>query len=205
MRRRGNADCGSGGEARRRCGGANDRSRASHRTPRAASAIGYGALVDDAAKLPVPTNVTLKDPSQFRIIGTPAKRLDVAGKVNGTAIFGIDVKVPGMKVATVAASPVFGGTLASFDEAAALEVPGVHQVAKLDNAVAVIADHYWAAKQGLEAGAAYVQRRAARRTHDGRRRCRAGEGRREAGRRRQERGRRGGAFAERRDQARSGL
>ena len=113
--------------------------------------IDYGVLVDDAAKLPVPTDVALKNPSQFRIIGTPAKRLDVAGKVDGSAMFGIDVKVPNMKVATIAASPVFGGTLASIDEAAALAVPGVHQVAKLENAVAVIADHYWAAKQGLDA------------------------------------------------------
>jgi isoquinoline 1-oxidoreductase beta subunit len=116
--------------------------------------VPYGELADAAAMLPVPANVKLKDPSTFRIIGTPAKRLDVAGKVNGTAVYGIDVKMPGMKVATVAASPVFGGTLASFDDAAALKVPGVHQVAKLDNAVAVIADHYWAARQGLEAGAA---------------------------------------------------
>ena len=116
--------------------------------------IAYGELADDAAKLPVPTKVKLKDPSTFRIIGTPAKRLDVAGKVDGTAVYGIDVKLPGMKIATVAASPVFGGTLASFDDAAALKVPGVHQVVKLDNAVAVIADHYWAAKQGVEAGAA---------------------------------------------------
>jgi hypothetical protein len=61
----------------------------------------------------VPINVKLKDPSAFRIVGTPAKRLDVAGKVDGTAVFGIDVKVPGMKIATVAASPVFGGTLTS--------------------------------------------------------------------------------------------
>jgi isoquinoline 1-oxidoreductase subunit beta len=116
--------------------------------------IPYGELADAAAKLPVPVKVKLKDPSTFRVIGTPAKRLDVAGKVDGTAIYGIDVKLPGMKIATVAASPVFGGTLASFDEAAALKVPGVHRVVKLDNAVAVIADHYWAAKQGLEAGAA---------------------------------------------------
>ncbi len=65
----------------------------------------YGDLADAAAKLPVPTNVALKDPSKFRIIGTPAKRLDVAGKVNGTAKFGIDVQVPGMKIATVSASP----------------------------------------------------------------------------------------------------
>ncbi len=114
--------------------------------------IAYGELADAAAKLPVPINVKLKDPSTFRIIGTPAKRLDVAGKVNGTATYGIDVKIPGMKVATVAASPVFGGTLASFDDAAALKIPGVVQIAKLDSAVAVIADHYWAAKIGLEAG-----------------------------------------------------
>ena len=113
----------------------------------------YGALVDNAAKLPVPTGVALKDPAKFRIIGTPAKRLDVAGKVDGTAVYGIDVKVPGMKVATVAASPVFGGKLASVDEAAALAVPGVRQIAKIDNAVAVIADHYWAARKGLEAAA----------------------------------------------------
>ncbi|KAB2938738.1 MAG: xanthine dehydrogenase family protein molybdopterin-binding subunit [Hyphomicrobium sp.] len=113
--------------------------------------VGYGALVDDAAKLPVPANIALKEPSQFRIIGTPAKRLDVAGKVNGAAKYGIDAQVPGMKVAAVAASPVFGGTLATVDEAAALAVPGVRQVAKLDNAVSLIADHYWAAKQGLAA------------------------------------------------------
>ncbi|MGO4740146.1 molybdopterin cofactor-binding domain-containing protein [Bosea sp. 2KB_26] len=113
--------------------------------------IGYGELVDAAATLPIPSDVALKDPSAFRIIGTPAKRLDAPAKVNGTAIYGIDVRLPGMKVATVSASPVFGGTVASFDEAAALKVPGVHQVAKLENAIAVIADHYWAAKQGLEA------------------------------------------------------
>jgi isoquinoline 1-oxidoreductase beta subunit len=115
--------------------------------------LGYGDLVDAAARLPVPTEVQLKDPSAFRLIGTPAKRLDVAGKVNGAAVFGIDVKVPGMKIATVAASPVFGGTVRAFDEAAALQVAGVRRVAALDDAVAVIADHYWAAKQGLEAAA----------------------------------------------------
>jgi isoquinoline 1-oxidoreductase subunit beta len=113
--------------------------------------IAYGELTDAAAKMPVPTDVKLKDPSAFRIVGTPAKRLDVAGKIDGTAVFGIDVKLPGMQIATVAASPVFGGRLASLDEAAALKVPGVHQVAKLDNAVAIIAEHYWAAKKGLEA------------------------------------------------------
>ena len=115
--------------------------------------VGYGELVDAAAKLSVPANIPLKDPDRFRIIGTPAKRLDAGGKVDGTAVFGIDVKVPGMKIAAVATSPVFGGTLASVDEAAALAVPGVRQIARLDNAVAVIADHYWAARTGLAAAA----------------------------------------------------
>ena len=115
--------------------------------------VPYGDLVDAAAKLPLPKDVVLKDPSKFRIIGTPAKRLDAAGKVNGTAKFGIDAQVPGMKIATVSASPVFGGTVKAFDEAAAMKIAGVRQVVKLDNAVAVIADHYWAARQGLEAAA----------------------------------------------------
>lgn len=113
--------------------------------------IGYGALVDDAAKLPVPTKIVLKDPSQFRIIGTPVKRLDGAEKVNGSAMFGIDAKVPGMKIAAIAISPVFGGKLSSVNTKAALAVPGVTQVAKIDEAVAVIAEHYWAARKGLEA------------------------------------------------------
>ena len=177
-RRRGarNAGRGSGGEARRRCGRADHRARARRPRRERAAASATARWSTMRRSCPCPTDVALKDPSQFRIIGTPAKRLDVAGKVNGTAMFGIDVKVPGMKVATVAASPVFGGTLASFDEAAALKVPGVRQVAKLDNAVAVIADHYWAAKKGLEAGAAEVRRRPARRALDGRRRRRAGQG-----------------------------
>ena len=115
--------------------------------------LSYGELADRASKLPIPDNVTLKDPKSFKIIGTPKKRLDVSGKVDGSSIYGMDVKLPGMKTATVAASPVFGGTLASFDEAAAKRVPGVSQVVKLDNALAVVGEHYWAAKQGLTAAA----------------------------------------------------
>lgn len=115
--------------------------------------VAYGELVDAAALLPVPVEAKLKDPKDFRIIGTPVKRLDVSGKVNGQAKYGIDVQLPGMKVATVAASPVFGGTVASVDEAAAKKVAGVVQIVRLDNAVAVIADHYWAAKTGLQAAA----------------------------------------------------
>ena len=115
--------------------------------------LSYGELADRAAGLHIPHDVRLKDPKSFKIIGTSKKRLDVSGKVNGSAIYSMDVKLPGMKTATVAASPVFGGTLASFDEAAAKRVPGVSQVVKLDNALAVVGEHYWAAKQGLTAAA----------------------------------------------------
>ncbi|HEX4600884.1 MAG TPA: xanthine dehydrogenase family protein molybdopterin-binding subunit [Gemmatimonadales bacterium] len=111
----------------------------------------YGALVDKAATLPVPDHVPLKDPKAFTLIGTPAKRLDAPGKVDGTALFGIDVKVPGMKVATLAICPVFGGRLARVDESKAKAIPGVRQVVRLDDAVAVVGDHMWAAKQGLAA------------------------------------------------------
>ncbi len=113
--------------------------------------LNYGALVDKAAALPVPDQVALKDPKDFKLIGTPAKRLDSPDKVNGKAQFGIDVKVPGMKIATVAACPVFGGKLASVDDGKAKAIKGVHQVVRLDDAVAVVADHMWAAKQGLAA------------------------------------------------------
>ena len=113
--------------------------------------LSYGALVDKAAALPLPRNVPLKDPKDFKLIGTSAKRLDAADKVNGTAQFGIDAKVPGMKVATVAACPVFGGKLASVDDSRAKAIKGVHRVVRLDDAVAVVAEHMWAAKQGLAA------------------------------------------------------
>src|SRR5213083_494744 len=113
--------------------------------------LSYGALVDAAVLLAVPRTVPLKDPKDFKLIGTPAKRLDGPDKVNGAAQFGIDVKVPGMKVATVAACPVFGGKLASVDDSKAKTIKGVHQVVRLDDAVAVVAEHMWAAKQGLTA------------------------------------------------------
>ena len=113
--------------------------------------FGYGALTDKAASLHPPRNVTLKDPKEFRLIGTPAKRLDTTSKVNGSAVYGIDAKVPGMKIATVAACPVFGGKLKSVDDSKALAVKGVHQVIHLDNAVCVVAEHMGAAKKGLTA------------------------------------------------------
>ena len=111
----------------------------------------YGALVDRAALLPVPSGVALKDPKDFKLIGTPVKRLDTPEKVDGTAQFGIDVRLPGMKFAAVAACPVFGGKVASVDDAKAKAIPGVQQVVRLDDAVAVVAADTWAAKQGLAA------------------------------------------------------
>jgi isoquinoline 1-oxidoreductase subunit beta len=111
----------------------------------------YGALAAKAAALPVPDKVALKDPKHFTLIGTPAKRLDTPSKVNGTAQYGIDVRLPGMLIATVAASPVLGGKVVGVDDQKAKAVPGVRQVVRLDDAVAVVADHMWAAKQGLAA------------------------------------------------------
>ncbi|MFZ1426039.1 MAG: molybdopterin cofactor-binding domain-containing protein [Geminicoccaceae bacterium] len=113
--------------------------------------LGYGELADRAAAQPVPQQVALKAPEQRKLIGTPAKRVDSAAKVNGAAVFGIDVKVPGMKIATVAACPVFGGKLRSVDDGKALAVRGVRQVVRLEDAVAVVADHMGAAKKGLDA------------------------------------------------------
>jgi len=115
----------------------------------------YGDLVDAAAMLRVPAtdSVKLKDAQDFTLIGTPAKRLDTPDKVNGRAQFGIDVRVPNMKIAALAISPVFGGRPKSVNEAAARIVKGVRQVVRIDNAVAVVGDHMWAAQKGLIAAA----------------------------------------------------
>jgi isoquinoline 1-oxidoreductase beta subunit len=113
--------------------------------------IGYGALSDAAAKITPPKDVPLKDPAKFVLIGTRLKRFDSPNKVNGKVIYGIDAMVPGMKFATLAACPVFGGRVGHVDEAAARALPGVQQVIVLDNIVAVVGDHMWAAKKGLEA------------------------------------------------------
>jgi isoquinoline 1-oxidoreductase beta subunit len=111
----------------------------------------YGELAADAARMPVPESVVLKRPGDFKLIGTPAKRLDTPSKVNGTAVYGIDARPPGVKIATLVQSPVFGGRLKSVDDAAAKAVKGVRQVVRLDDAVAVVADHMGAAKKGLAA------------------------------------------------------
>jgi isoquinoline 1-oxidoreductase beta subunit len=111
----------------------------------------YGELAADAAGLPVPEKVALKRPDEFKLIGTRARRLDTPAKVNGTAIYGIDVRPLGVQIATLAQSPVFGGRVKSVDDRAAKSVKGVRQIVQLDDAVAVIADHMGAAKKGLAA------------------------------------------------------
>ena len=116
--------------------------------------IGFGDLVADAAAAPVPSRTPLKPASTFRVIGRPFSRLDAQAKVEGQALYGIDVTVPGMLVGALAQSPTIGGRLATVDEASALKVRGVRQVVRLPDAVAVIADHYWAARKGLDALAA---------------------------------------------------
>jgi len=113
--------------------------------------LGYGELVEDAAKLPVPEDIPLKPADQFRLIGKPTRRLDTPAKVDGTARFTIDLVVPGMKYASIRACPVLGGTLREVDERAARQIPGVIEVVRLDNAVAVIGEHTWAAFAGVRA------------------------------------------------------
>ena len=114
-------------------------------------ALTYGELVERARALPVPQNVRLKDPSQFKIIGKPTKRLDSRAKVTGTATFGLDATVPGMLVALVARAPVFGGTVGRFDADRARAVPGVKQVLQVPSGVAVVAESFWSAKKGRDA------------------------------------------------------
>jgi isoquinoline 1-oxidoreductase subunit beta len=111
----------------------------------------YGTLVERAARLSPPKNPTLKARKDFQLIGRPVARLDSPDKVNGKALFGIDVMPPGVRIATLMASPVFGGKVKHVDEAQARSVPGVGQIVILDDLIAVVGDHMWAAKRGLEA------------------------------------------------------
>ena len=114
----------------------------------------YGRLASAAAKLtpPDPKSIKLKDPKDWKIAGKPIKRLDTAAKLNGSKIYAIDLKLPGMLHAAVKASPVHGGKLASYDEAKVSGMPGVRRVVKVnDGAVAVVADTWWRAKTALDA------------------------------------------------------
>ena len=110
----------------------------------------YGELAEAAAQIAPPPKPPLKDPKDFQLIGKSLRRVDTAGKVDGSLPFGIDIRLPGMKVATVRACPTFGGTLGAVDDTRTRAVPGVIKVVKLDNAVAVIAEHFWAAKKGMD-------------------------------------------------------
>ncbi len=112
----------------------------------------YGELVDIAAAIPLPAarDLTLKDPQQFRLIGTSQPGIDNARLVDGRAVFGIDIQLPGMLYAAVARCPVFGGSVASVDTSQAEAVEGVRQVFTIDSGVAVVADNTWAALQGQQ-------------------------------------------------------
>jgi isoquinoline 1-oxidoreductase beta subunit len=113
--------------------------------------LSYGALAEDAGKQAPPKDVPLKDPKDFTLIGKPLKRLDTPDKVNGKVVYGIDAMLPGMKFATLAQCPVFGGKVGKVDDSAAKKIPGVQKIVVLDDLVAVVGDHMWAAKKGLEA------------------------------------------------------
>ena len=121
--------------------------------PDSGRSLSYGALAEAAARQPVPVKVVLKSPSDFSVIGTNPRRLDTKAKTNGSAQFGIDVQVPGMKIGRIMACPVKGGHLTGYDRAAALAVPGVVDVVTLPDALAVIGEHMWAAIKGLDAAA----------------------------------------------------
>ncbi len=110
----------------------------------------YGALAAAASKLPVPEKPAIKDPKDFRIVGKRTKRLDTPAKTNGTAEFGIDVKLPGMVYATITQCPVIGGKVKSFDGAQAKAMPGVQAVVQVSDGVAVVADSWWRAKKAAE-------------------------------------------------------
>lgn len=113
--------------------------------------LSYGHLASRAALEKVPDAVPLKDSRDHKLIGTSAKRLDTPDKVSGSAVFGIDINLPGMKYATVSSCPVFGGVLDGVEDTGAHSVPGVRQIVRLEDAVAVVADNTWAAFQGLAA------------------------------------------------------
>jgi isoquinoline 1-oxidoreductase subunit beta len=113
--------------------------------------LAYGDLAGAAGALPVPANPPLKDPKDFTLIGKPLKRFDTPNKSDGKVIYGIDAIISDMKIATLAQSPVLGGKVAHVDDSAARNIPGVQKIIVLDDLVAVVGDHFWAAKTGLEA------------------------------------------------------
>jgi isoquinoline 1-oxidoreductase subunit beta len=110
----------------------------------------YGSLTEAASQLKPPPNIPLKDPKKFTLIGKPTRRLDTPAKINGSAQFGLDVKLPGMLFAVVARPPVFGGKVSQVDSTDTMKIAGVRAVEQIPSGVAVIADRYWAAKLGRD-------------------------------------------------------
>jgi isoquinoline 1-oxidoreductase subunit beta len=113
--------------------------------------LSYGALAASASSQTPPQDVALKDPKDFVLIGQPLKRFDTPDKVNGKTVYGIDAMLPDMKFATLSACPVFGGKVGKVDDSAAKKIPGVRKIVVLDDTVAVVGDHMWAAQKGLDA------------------------------------------------------
>ncbi len=111
----------------------------------------YGQLAEAAARMPVPKDITLKDASQFRLIGKPLPRLDTPDKVDGSAEFGLDVRLPGMLYAVIALTPTLGGKAVSVDSTAAQAMPGVRRILTTSSGVVVVADHFWQARKAREA------------------------------------------------------
>jgi len=118
--------------------------------PQSGKKASYGSLAQAASQVKVPQDIPLKDAKKFTLIGKSVKRLDTPSKVNGTAQFGLDVRLPGMIYAVVARPPVFGGKVVSVDSSEALKVPGVQTVQQIPSGVAVIAARFWAAKLGRD-------------------------------------------------------
>lgn len=116
-----------------------------------AQKVRYGEVAEAAMKLDPPKNVKLKEAKDWKLIGTSVKRLDSPEKINGQAKFGMDVQFPGLRTAVIARPPAFGAKLSDVDDAAALKVPGVEKVVRVDSGVAVVAAHFWAAKLGRDA------------------------------------------------------
>lgn len=113
--------------------------------------LSYGELVNKAATIKAPADVKLKDAKDFKFIGKPVKRLDTPSKINGTAVFGLDIKMPGLLTALIARPPVFGAKMKSFNAEKAKAIPGVKEVVQIDRGIAVVATGFWAAKKGREA------------------------------------------------------
>src|SRR5215468_11467392 len=109
----------------------------------------YGELASKAATLSVPTDVTLRPAKDYKLVGKPLARLDTPPKVNGTAVYGIDFRVPDMKYAVLARCPIIGGKIASFDDKESKKVAGVTYVGKItDSSIAIVADSAWSAMEG---------------------------------------------------------